>query len=1175
MFYGSLLLGQNAQYTAPESACINEVVQFQNSSTDALSYEWDFCLSDFTEGVQTINSLVSIPTLDNIYGNWIGEDNGSWYGFIISNRTNSLYRLDFGTDPTTLSSDDVVEIGNPLDNMGMPVFDNPGRIDIINYNGDWYGVVGYTNFGGEVTLLEFGNSLSNTPLASSLGNFGLNRLWDVKLAIQDNDIILIMALLDGSRIYRVNFEDSFASSSSTVYTEITGMLNPVGIDIVNYQDEWHLIASRLSSSEIYHYNFGSDLMTDGSLSNTFTLTLSSPNALRLYREGDIFIASISNGGAGGLSMVNFKDLSVGITPDENVIFTVERTRAVHGLRYQGKTLFSIVNNNLEVISIEYEKTCDQEISYSTETNPSITFNSAGDYPVELRAITNDTVSIFTDTVTIQPQVAPSISFTSDNVCINSLVNFSPSNTGLTLYEWDFNGDDVVDVTDMTGADQSFDYSGLGTGTYTVRLDVSDGTCNNFFEQDITIYDPPPAPTYTYSSERTCINADFTFTNTTSDGGYAGPLEYLWEFIDEPSGTVVATANTKDAVYAFETEGQKTVRLTSRIPGCIEMTEQTLMITPGPTAGFFAASVCQNEAMQFTNTSVDAVSYSWDFDDGFMSTATNPSHIFNGAGNFFVTLTAIDSEGCEDTEVIEVAVSDSPQISFDFDIPCTSANGTQFFDLSTVDNADLVAWTWYVDDVEVSTEQSPQIVFASEGTKNIRLDVQSSNGCESSYSEDIDVLTSPAPDFTISLGCQGEASMFSDNTPVSGNPIVSWLWTVDGVNYGTQDVEHVFSDAGVFDVTLEVTGQNFCSETITQSVEIIELPTVDFAIEGECENQLIRVVDQSSNSTDPVIARRWTVDGENVGSGTQLILEDLSDATYDIALELETQGGCIISSSQSLVINDAPSSSFTSSRTYGIPNDQLTFTNTSTGAITHQWLLDDELLASDVQSEHITFSTPGTYTVSLVAQNSLGCNDTTNQEILIAIPEVDLAIGSFELVNENGVGKIFLEVQNLSNLPVELINAEIKLENTFAITEQIVGFLDVGATNLVSLNVGIPLTISEPAYFCVKLSSQYADYPDFEPVNNEKCITIDPITKVEDPFPNPVTDQFRLKLIVNESGSANISLINSAGKVQISKSENVMEGLNNFFIDMSLLDPGIYYVLVEVQGTTHRKKVIKL
>ena len=773
-------------------------------------------------------------------------------------------------------------------------------------------------------------------------------------------------------------------------------------------------------------------------------------------------------------------------------------------------------------------------------------------------------------------MAPSISFTKDaSRCISNTTTFTPSNTGLTSYDWDFDGDGVVDVSDATGANQIFDYSASGTGTYTVRLDVSDGTCDNFYEQEITIYDPPPAPSYTFSSPGTCVNTDYTFTNTTVDGSYMGPLQYLWEFIDEPSGMVVATATTRDAVYAFTSEGQKTVRLTSGIPGCSEVTEQTIMITSGPTANFFAASVCQNEAMNFTNTSTDATSYRWDFGDGFMSSATNPSHIFNGAGNFFVTLTAIDAEGCSDTEVIEVAVSDSPQIDFDFNVPCTSAGGTQFSDLTTVDNADLVSWTWFVDDVLVSTDQSPQIVFTSTGIKNIRLDVQSSNGCESSYNEDIEVLGSPAPDFNVNLGCQGEVSAFTDNTSSSGNPVVSWLWTVDGVNYATRDINHVFANSGTFDVTLEVTGQNFCSETITKSVEVIALPEVVFSVEGECDNQIIRATDVSAGSLDPVVSRRWMLDGSNVGNGSQLLLSNLENNTYELALELETQAGCVISSSQTLRINDAPASSFTSTRTYGVPDDRLTFTNTSTGGISHQWLLDGEVRSTNPIFESITFTTAGRYNVSLVTQNTLGCNDTTTREILIAVPEVDLAIGSFELVRENNTGKIFLEVQNLSNLPIDVTEAVITLENTFTISEQIQQFIDVGGTSLIGLNVGIPLTVSEPSYFCVKLSSQYTQHADINPLNDEKCITIDPIIQLEDPFPNPVTDQFRLKLIVNESSTAGVTLINSAGKTHVKQLRNVSPGLNNFFVDMSTYDPGIYHVIVEILGVTHKRKIIKL
>ncbi len=52
-------------------------------------------------------------------------------------------------------------------------------------------------------------------------------------------------------------------------------------------------------------------------------------------------------------------------------------------------------------------------------------------------------------------------------------------------------------------------------------------------------------------------------------------------------------------------------------------------------------------MFFTNDSQNAKRFEWDFGDGYISNAENPSHIFTGTGSFEVTLTAISKNGLED------------------------------------------------------------------------------------------------------------------------------------------------------------------------------------------------------------------------------------------------------------------------------------------------------------------------------------------------------------------------------------------------------------------------------------------------------------------------------------------------------------------------------------------------
>ncbi len=54
----------------------------------------------------------------------------------------------------------------------------------------------------------------------------------------------------------------------------------------------------------------------------------------------------------------------------------------------------------------------------------------------------------------------------------------------------------------------------------------------------------------------------------------------------------------------------------------------------------------NPTVQFTNKSVAATSYVWEFGDGTYSTATNPSHQYTYVDTFTVRLRAYNSNGCE-------------------------------------------------------------------------------------------------------------------------------------------------------------------------------------------------------------------------------------------------------------------------------------------------------------------------------------------------------------------------------------------------------------------------------------------------------------------------------------------------------------------------------------------------
>lgn len=66
----------------------------------------------------------------------------------------------------------------------------------------------------------------------------------------------------------------------------------------------------------------------------------------------------------------------------------------------------------------------------------------------------------------------------------------------------------------------------------------------------------------------------------------------------------------------------------------------------PVASFSVStnSINKGEKVTFTNTSVDADTYIWDFGDGSKSTETSPTHTYTIAGTFAATLTASSTNG---------------------------------------------------------------------------------------------------------------------------------------------------------------------------------------------------------------------------------------------------------------------------------------------------------------------------------------------------------------------------------------------------------------------------------------------------------------------------------------------------------------------------------------------------
>lgn len=120
-------------------------------------------------------------------------------------------------------------------------------------------------------------------------------------------------------------------------------------------------------------------------------------------------------------------------------------------------------------------------------------------------------------------------------------------------------------------------------------------------------------------------------------------------------------------------------------------------------------------VSFTSDTKYAVSLAWDFGDEETSTAINPIHTYNTAGEYTVTLTTTAAVGGNsDTITKTISVLEvNPTANFTFEIDDKTVTFT-----NTSERA--VSYEWDFGDGETSTEENPVYAYAEYGEYSITL-----------------------------------------------------------------------------------------------------------------------------------------------------------------------------------------------------------------------------------------------------------------------------------------------------------------------------------------------------------------------------------------------------------------------------------------------------------------------
>ncbi len=262
------------------------------------------------------------------------------------------------------------------------------------------------------------------------------------------------------------------------------------------------------------------------------------------------------------------------------------------------------------------------------------------YPLKLVIETlNGCIDSVTESVTVHPQpIAKFIAIPRKQYWPNTTVNLENiSNPGSWSYHWDF-GDEST-FTEREPEEHTY----ADFGEYGIALIVYSEFCADTAISSVVILPPPPVADFAPDTSA-CPPVRVTFRNNSKYGE-----TYIWDFDDGSFST------EENPTHTFYVSGTYMVKLTVHgLSGEAEYSQPvTVHETPQALFNVFPSeSQDVNQVFKFTNSSLNATKFIWDFGDGTTSTEEESYHIYGKEGNFKVTLYVWSKDNCPDTTSLE-------------------------------------------------------------------------------------------------------------------------------------------------------------------------------------------------------------------------------------------------------------------------------------------------------------------------------------------------------------------------------------------------------------------------------------------------------------------------------------------------------------------------------------------
>ena len=512
-----------------------------------------------------------------------------------------------------------------------------------------------------------------------------------------------------------------------------------------------------------------------------------------------------------------------------------------------------------------------EYVYDDVTNRPVTLEAVSDYGC-VHEITKNVSPTQRPVFTLDPEVLCQNSF---EIVPNVL---APSDIPVgSTYEWRLMKDQSVVSTTSTA---------IVTESGNYQLTVSGPTpleCQGVNTTTIYLFNDVDLGSDVTFCEKGDLEASIDGIDFLSDSD----VTYSW---DRDGGSVGSDLSTLEASIAGTYRVDVNINVTG-FGSCSVQDEVVVSIDPKLELSIVDQSGCDGDILTL-DAGVSGATYTWTQLSSGNSAGTSQQINVSEEGLYRVD---VQKGNCQANTQAEIVLYDQPVVSFEYpDQGVCEGVMVSFINKSYVQEQGdaIVSYSWnFGDGSPLSVLENPSKSYATFGSYDVSLTVETSNGCTYSQTEQIEIHDFPTVDFNVQNVCVGEQLNLSG--PAGAGYLYEWSFD-NGASSTLQNPSTAYSLAGTYSVSLIVTNATGCQTNLSKDVTVNPLPRLNLG--GQVASCAASITVDALNSGSTYSWR----DAADLEVSTNQQYEITTNGDYSVIIT--SPSGCEITESFTATLN---------------------------------------------------------------------------------------------------------------------------------------------------------------------------------------------------------------------------------------------------------------------------------